>query len=140
ICNVVADIPGTEKPDEYVIVSGHLDSWNGPGSQGAMDNGVGTSVALETARILMKSGAKPKRTIRFILWTGEEQGLLGSSAYVKVHPELLPKVSAILVDDGGTNYEGGMDAIAAMEPMLSQAQAPMTGVFPTMPFKIRVVE
>jgi len=140
IYNVIADLPGTEKPDEYVIVSGHLDSWNGPGSQGALDNGVGTSVTLETARILAKVKAHPKRTIRFILWTGEEQGLLGSRAYVTAHPELLPKVSAILVDDGGTNYEGGMDAIAAMEPVLSQAQAPMTGVFPDMPFKIRVVE
>jgi carboxypeptidase Q len=139
IYNVVADLVGTEKPNEYVIVSGHLDSWNGPGSEGALDNGVGSTVTLEAARILTRVHARPKRTIRFILWTGEEEGLLGSRAYVQAHPELLPKISAVLVDDGGTNYEGGMDAIASMEPMLAQAQAPMNSLFPDMPFKIRVV-
>ena len=76
--NVVADLVGTEKPDEIVIVSGHFDSWNGPGSQGACDNGTGSMTAMEAARILTKVKAKPKRTIRFILWSGEEQGLYGS--------------------------------------------------------------
>jgi hypothetical protein len=136
--NVIAEIPGTEKPDEVVIVSGHLDSWDGPGSQGALDNGTGVCVALEAARILMKSGAKPKRTIRFILWTGEEQGLFGSTDYVKQHKDDLAKISAVFVDDGGTNYQGGMTCTAAMEPMLKQAQAPMTGVFLDLPFEIRV--
>lgn len=136
--NVIAEIPGTEKPDEVVIVSGHLDSWDGPGSQGALDNGTGVSVALEAARILMKAGAKPKRTIRFILWTGEEQGLFGSTAYVKAHANELAKISAVMVDDGGTNYQGGMTCTAEMEPMLKAAQEPMNGVFPDMPFEIKV--
>lgn len=136
--NVIAEIPGTEKPDEVVIVSGHLDSWDGPGSQGALDNGTGVTVALEAARILMKAGAKPKRTIRFILWTGEEQGLFGSTEYVKQHQSELPKISAVLVDDGGTNYQGGMTCTAEMEPMLKKAQEPMTGVFPDMPFELKV--
>lgn len=137
---VVAEIPGTEKPDEVVIVSGHLDSWDGPQSQGALDNGTGSCVALECARILMRAGAKPKRTIRFILWTGEEQGLFGSQWYVKEHKDELSKISAVFVDDGGTNYEGGLTCTKEMEPMLAEAQKPMNGVFPDMPFVIRVAD
>lgn len=138
--NVIADIKGTEFPDEYVIVSGHLDSWDGPGSVGASDNGTGSSVTLETARILMAAGAKPKRTIRFILWTGEEQGLHGSRQYVEMHKDELDKISAVFVDDGGSNYQGGMTCTKEMEAMLKEAQAPMTGVFPDMPFEFRIVE
>src|SRR5262249_25250808 len=78
--NVIADIPGTEKPDEYVIVGGHIDSWDG--ATGTTDNGTGCATTLEAARILMKAGVKPRRTIRFMLWSGEEQGLLGSREYV----------------------------------------------------------
>ena len=78
----MAEIRGSEKPDEVIILSAHLDSWDGPGSQGAQDNGTGSSVMLEAARILMAAGVQPKRTIRFCLWTGEEQGLHGSKGYV----------------------------------------------------------
>jgi len=138
--NVIAEIPGTEKPEEVVIVSGHLDSWDGPGSQGALDNGTGVCVALEAARLLKLAGAKPKRTIRFILWTGEEQGLFGSSAYVRQHKDELDKISAVFVDDGGTNYQGGLSCTKEMEPVLREAQSPMNGVFPDLPFRINVVE
>src|SRR5690606_35229748 len=104
--NTIGEIPGTERPDEVVIVSGHLDSWDGPGSQGTVDNGTGSSVTIEAARILMAADAKPKRTIRFILWTGEEQGLLGSRAYVEsLSDEEKAKISAVFVDDSGTNRE-----------------------------------
>lgn len=127
--NTVADIVGTEKPDEYIIVSGHLDSWNGPGSQGATDNGTGSSVTLEAARLLMAAGAKPKRTIRFILWTGEEQGLLGSREWVKQNEDLLPRISAVFVDDGGTNFEGGLKCTDAMVEMLAAATAPVNNQF-----------
>lgn len=136
--NVVAEIPGTEKPDEVVIVSGHLDSWDGTGSQGAQDDGTGTMVALEAARILMASGAKPRRTIRFILWTGEEQGLLGSRAYVEKHKDEMAKISCVFVDDGGTNYEGGVTGTKEMEPMLKEALAPAIAAFPDMPMEIRI--
>ena len=129
VYNTIAEIPGTDKADEVVIVSAHLDSWNGPGSQGATDNGTGSSVTLEAARILMAAGAKPRRTIRFILWTGEEQGLLGSGSYVERNPELLPKISAVFVDDGGTNYEGGLGCTDKMAPMLAAATAPVNGHF-----------
>lgn len=138
--NIIADIPGTEKPDEVVIVSGHFDSWDGPGSQGALDNGTGTMVALEAARLLMACGAKPKRTIRFILWTGEEQGLFGSRAYVTQHKDDLAKISAVLVDDGGTNYQGGVTCTAEMEPLMRAALKPAMDAFPELPMEIRIVE
>ncbi|MGV3616605.1 MAG: M20/M25/M40 family metallo-hydrolase [Fimbriimonas sp.] len=137
--NVVAEIKGTEKPDEVIIVSGHLDTWNGPGSEGALDNGTGISTAMEAARILMRTGAKPKRTIRFVLWTGEEQGLLGSSEYVKQHEAEMPKISAVLVDDGGTNYHGGYDCIASQKEWLETAMAPTQAAFPNLPMKLNVL-
>ncbi len=129
VYNTVAEIRGTDKADEVVIVSGHLDSWNGPGSQGTTDNGTGSSVTLEAARILMAAGAKPRRTIRFVLWTGEEQGLLGSASYVERNASELPRISAVFVDDGGTNYEGGLGCTDAMAPMLAAATAPVNGRF-----------
>lgn len=137
--NVVAEIKGTEKPDEVVIVSGHFDSWNGPGSQGASDNGTGSAVTMECARLLNKVGAKPKRTIRFILWSGEEEGLYGSTAYVKNHADEMDKISAVLVDDGGSNYQGGFDVLETMKPMFDLAVAPMIAAFPDYPQVIRVL-
>jgi len=131
--NVVAEIKGSEKPDEVVIVCGHLDSWNSPGSQGANDNGTGTVTAMEAARILRAAHAKPKRTIRFILWSGEEQGLLGSLAYVKAHEAEWDKISAVLNDDEGSNYQSGFWGYAVMKPMLMQACAPTVKAFPDMP-------
>jgi Zn-dependent M28 family amino/carboxypeptidase len=100
VYNTVAEIPGSEKPDEVVIIGGHLDSWDL--GTGATDNGTGSTAVLEAARALMKSGLKPKRTIRFVLFTGEEQGLNGSRAYVKAHKDELAKVSGVLVHDTGT--------------------------------------
>ena len=138
--NVVADLVGTEKPDEMVIVSGHFDSWNGPGSQGCCDNGTGSMTAMEAARILVKAGARPKRTIRFILWSGEEQGLYGSRGYVKNHPDELPKISAVLVDDGGTDYHGGFVGIASQKEAMEAAFAPVVAAFPSMPMEFRTGE
>ncbi len=83
VYNAVAEIPGTDLADEVIIIGGHLDSWHA--STGATDNGTGTSTMMEAARILMAIGAQPRRTIRVALWTGEEQGLLGSAAYVAEH-------------------------------------------------------
>jgi hypothetical protein len=100
VFNTVADIKGTERPDEFVILGGHLDSWDL--GTGATDNGTGTMAVLEAARALKAVGARPKRTIRFILFSGEEQGLHGSRAYVKTHEKELDKVSAVLVHDLGT--------------------------------------
>jgi carboxypeptidase Q len=81
--NVVAEIPGTDLKEEVVMLGGHYDSWHG--GTGATDNAAGSAVAMEALRILMASGLKPRRTIRIALWSGEEQGLLGSRAYVAQH-------------------------------------------------------
>ncbi len=141
VFNTVAEIPGTEFPDEVVIVSAHLDSWNGPGSQGTQDNGTGSSVTIEAARILMAVGAQPRRTIRFCLWTGEEQGLLGSRGYVEsLSEEELAKISACFVDDGGTYYQGGLFCVADMEPMLTAATRPAHDAFSDLPIEIVVRE
>ncbi|MFM9904514.1 MAG: M20/M25/M40 family metallo-hydrolase [Pyrinomonadaceae bacterium] len=81
--NTIAEIPGSDKADEIVMLGGHLDSWQS--GTGATDNGAGCAVMMEAMRIIQTLGLKPRRTIRIALWTGEEQGLLGSRAYVKQH-------------------------------------------------------
>jgi len=81
--NVIAEIAGTDKKDEVVMLGGHLDSWHG--ATGATDNAAGVSVTMEAIRILKELGVQPRRTIRIALWGGEEQGLLGSQAYVEDH-------------------------------------------------------
>ncbi|HJZ58497.1 MAG TPA: M28 family peptidase [Gemmataceae bacterium] len=103
VFNTVGEVRGSEKPDEFVVVGAHLDSWDL--GTGTTDNGTGTCVVLESARTvaaLAKRGYPPKRTIRFCLFTGEEQGLYGSREYVKRHMEEMPKTSACLVHDTGT--------------------------------------
>ena len=118
VYNTVAEILGTEKPDEVVIIGAHLDSWDL--GTGAADNGTGSTAVLEAARALQKLGVKPKRTIRFVLFTGEEQGLNGSKAYVTKHAEELNKISAVLVHDSGTGKVltvGLMGNYAAREMM-----------------------
>ena len=99
--NTIAEIPGTDPAlkDEVVMLGGHLDSWHS--STGATDNGAGCAIMMEAARILMASGLKPRRTIRVALWSGEEQGLFGSTAYVKQH--LGAKVNGTLKK--GTDYD-----------------------------------
>ncbi len=121
--NVIAEIPGSEKPDEVVIVSSHLDSWHQ--AQGCTDNGTGSSTTMESARILMAVGAKPKRTIRFCLWGGEEQGLLGSAGYVKMHRSEMEKVSAVFNHDSGTNWAGSLGVTASMWDAMQSVAAPM---------------
>src|SRR5580698_3798893 len=100
VYNTVAEIPGSEKPDEIVLLGAHLDSWDL--GTGTTDNGTGSTIVLEAARALRKSGLQPKRTIRFVLFSGEEQGLNGSRAYVTAHKDELPKFSAALIHDVGT--------------------------------------
>ena len=83
VYNVVAEIPGSDKAQEVVMLGGHIDSWHS--ATGATDNAIGSATMLEAIRILQAIGVKPRRTIRVALWSGEEQGLLGSQAYVKEH-------------------------------------------------------
>lgn len=98
--NTIAEIKGTEKPEEYVILSAHFDSWDG--ATGATDNGTGTMVMMETMRILKKLYPNPKRTILVGHWGSEEQGLNGSRAFVKDHPQIVDNVQALFNQDNGT--------------------------------------
>jgi carboxypeptidase Q len=136
--NVIADLVGSEKPDEYVIVGGHIDTWDG--AEGAQDNGTGVATTLEAARLLAKAGVKPKRTIRFQLWSGEEQGLFGSEGYVRDHAAELERISAVFVHDGGTNYLSGLRCTPEMEADLRAAFAPVFTLDPAMPFALEITE
>lgn len=98
--NTIAEIKGSEKPDEYVILSAHFDSWDG--GTGATDNGTGTLVMMEAMRILKKAYPNPKRTIMVGHWGSEEQGLNGSRAFVEDHPDIVAGVQAVFNQDNGT--------------------------------------
>ena len=100
IANVVAEIRGTDKADEIVAIGAHLDSWEL--GTGALDNGANCALVVEVARAIKASGIKPRRTLRFLLWNGEEQGLLGSWAYVRDHRSELDKFVAYINFDAGT--------------------------------------
>jgi len=97
--NVVGEIPGTQHPEQVIVVGGHLDSWDL--AEGSTDDGVGVATTLGAAEAIVRSGFKPLRTIRFVLFTGEEQGLLGSQAYVKTHKnDMANHVAAVILDNG----------------------------------------
>jgi hypothetical protein len=97
--NVVGEIVGREHPEQVIVVGAHLDSWDL--SEGSTDDGTGASSVLAAADAIMKSGQRPRRTIRFVLFTGEEQGLLGSLAYTKQHAaEMKDHLGAIVLDEG----------------------------------------
>jgi carboxypeptidase Q len=125
--NVVGEIRGTENPDQIIVVGGHLDSWDL--ASGSTDNGCGTTVTLGAAEAIMKSGFKPRRTIRFVLFTGEEQGLLGSLAYTKAHKdEMAHYVAALILDSGqgpvtGFQMGGHDDLIAVVRKFAASLEA-----------------
>jgi len=106
VYNTVAEIRGSEKPDEIVLLGAHLDSWDlGTGST---DNGTGAMAVLEAARVLKSVDARPKRTIRFVLFSGEEEGLHGSQAYVEAHKSDMPNYDVVYVHDTGTGRVKGL--------------------------------
>src|SRR3984957_9790973 len=123
--NVVAEIRGREKPDEFVVLGAHLDSWDL--GTGALDNGCNVAMVIDAARVIHASGTIPRRSIRFVLFTGEEQGLLGSAAYAHDHrAELDNMIAAIIFDSGigkvtGYALGGRKDIVApvraALEPL-----------------------
>ncbi|HET8770898.1 MAG TPA: M20/M25/M40 family metallo-hydrolase [Gemmatimonadaceae bacterium] len=108
VFNVVAEIKGSEKPDEYVMLSAHFDSW--AGASGATDNGTGTITMLEALRILKTVYPNPKRTILVGHWNGEEQGLNGSRAFSEDHPEVVSGLQALFNQDNGTGRVVSMTA------------------------------
>jgi carboxypeptidase Q len=125
VANVVAQITGSELPDQIVLVGAHLDSWQA--GTGAQDNGTGVSMVLEAARGIAALHRPPRRTVRFVLFGGEEQGLLGSAAYVREHKAELQNIDAVLVADSGSEPAKGWylmgrddekDALAVLKPLL----------------------
>ena len=104
--NTVAEIPGTDLKDEIVMLGGHMDSWHS--GTGATDNGAGVSVAMEAVRIIQTLGLKPRRTVRIALWSGEEQGLLGSRAYVAQHFGSMQNPATSSVTGSGSGNGTGM--------------------------------
>ncbi len=98
--NTIAEIRGTEMPDEYVVLSAHFDSWDG--GSGATDNGTGTVTMMEAARLLRTAYPNPKRTVIVGLWNSEEQGLNGSRAFVADHPRVMAGLQAVFNQDNGT--------------------------------------
>jgi carboxypeptidase Q len=125
--NVVGEIRGREKPDEFVLLGAHLDSWDL--GTGALDNGCNVAMVIDAARVIHASGNVPRRSIRFVLFTGEEQGELGSRAYAHAHrAELDRMVAAIIYDSGvgrvtGYSLGGRKDLLPgareALEPLKS---------------------
>ncbi len=125
--NVVAEIRGREKPDEFVLVGAHLDSWEL--GTGALDNGCNAAMLIDAARAIRASGSLPRRSIRFVLFTGEEQGMLGSWAYARAHrSELDRMIAAVIFDNGigrltGYSLEGRKDLLAAVGDALGPVES-----------------
>jgi hypothetical protein len=103
--NVIAEIKGSEKPEEFVVLGAHLDSWEL--GTGALDNGCNAALVIDALRAIKNSGMKPRRTIRFILFSGEEQGLMGSRAYVAAHRGELDRAAGVVIYDSGTGKTTG---------------------------------
>ena len=141
--NIVADVPGTDKADEVVMVGAHFDSWHS--GTGATDNAAGSAIMMEALRILKASGVRLRRTVRIGLWGGEEQGLLGSKEYVKAHyadpanmqlkPEHAKFAGYFNVDNGTGQIRGvylqGNEAVAPifqawMEPFRNMGMNTLT--------------
>ena len=122
--NVVAEIPGTDKADEVVMLGAHFDSWHS--GTGATDNGAGSVVMMEAIRILKTLGLPMRRTVRIGLWTGEEQGLIGSNRYLRIHRDELPKISAYVNLDNGTGKIRGIwsQSNSAVVPIFEQILSP----------------
>lgn len=117
--NVLGEIPGREKPDEVVVVSGHLDSWDL--GTGAIDDGAGCAIAIEAARLIAESPIRPRRTIRVVLFANEESGLAGGRDYAARHAASLPKHAGAFEADSGTGTPLGFSWSAAdtLEPALA---------------------
>jgi carboxypeptidase Q len=124
VFNTIATIPGSELPDEYVMLSAHFDSWDG--ASGATDNGTGTVLMMETIRILTEVYPNPRRTILVGHWGGEEQGLNGSRAFVEDHPEVVEGLQVLWNQDNGTGrvvnigLQGFTEAGSSIARWLSQ--------------------
>lgn len=136
--NVVAEIKGTKYPDEYVLVTGHLDAFDV--ATGGIDCATGIGPMLEVARMLAQAGVKPKRTIRFVAFAGEEFGLLGAQAYVKSHEKELDKIAYLLNRDGGPTPPVGIAVPQAMYSDFVKVCEPLKAINPDYPFEVTVAQ
>ncbi len=124
--NVVAELRGSEKPDEFVVLGAHLDSWEL--GTGALDNGCNAALVIDALRAIKDSSLRPKRSIRFILFSGEEEGLIGSHAYVTTHRDEMDKAAGVVIFDSGigkvTGFSlgGRKDVVEAVTPLVAPLQ------------------
>jgi hypothetical protein len=131
--NVIGDVKGSEHPEQIVIVSGHLDSWDL--GTGAIDDGAGVAVSMETANLVQKLHLRPKRTIRVIAWMNEENGLAGGKTYAKDHEKEIANHFAAMETDGGAghplgaNYATKTEAKGFFEPVAKILQSSGAGIF-----------
>lgn len=125
--NVVAEIRGRETPDQFVLLGAHLDSWDL--GTGALDDGCNAALVIDAARVIHASGTAPRRSVRFVLFTGEEQGMLGSWAYVRAHRSELDRLVAAVIFDQGTGRVSGYslggreDTLAAVREALDPVRS-----------------
>jgi carboxypeptidase Q len=133
----VGEIRGSQFPDERVIIGGHLDSWDL--GTGALDNGTGSMAVLEAARTLKALGWKPKRTITFVLFTGEEQGGVGADTFMKNHAAEIPKMDAALIHDTGTGkvFSIALEDLYETAPLMTEIYEPLREVFDLQPLSTR---
>lgn len=135
VYNVIGVIPGTEFPNEYVIMGGHLDAFDV--ATGGVDDGSGITPAMEAARLIMKAGGKPKRTILVCLWAGEEFGLVGSTSWVTKNQDKLDKISNMFNRDGGPTVANSLSVPEAMYADFEKICAPLYGINPDFPFTLK---
>jgi carboxypeptidase Q len=123
--NVIAEIKGSEKPDEFVILGAHLDSWER--GTGALDNGCNAALVIDALRATKAAGVKPHRTLRFILFSGEEEGLIGSRAYATSHRHELDQAAGVIIYDSGTGKTTGFSTGGRKDvlPIAQQLIAPL---------------
>jgi hypothetical protein len=133
--NVIGIIPGTKYPAEYVIMGGHLDSYDV--GTGGVDDGSGATPSMEAARLIMNAGGKPKRTILVCLWAGEEFGLLGSKSWVKRNPEKLPNISNMFNRDGGPTVANSLSVPESWMEDFEKICEPLNGINPDFPFTLK---
>ena len=135
--NVLAELPGRERPEEVVVIGGHLDSWDV--GQGAHDDGAGCVMAMQAVALLKQLGLQPRRTIRVVLWTNEENGLAGGKAYARVHAdELVKTVAALEADSGAFRPEALTVEMAdeAQQVLAAQQLHDLVQLLPRMPLAI----
>ncbi len=136
--NITGKITGTKYPDEYVMVTGHLDAYDV--STGGVDCGSGVTAGLEAARLIMAAGGKPKRSMLFTMFAAEEIGLVGSKAWVAQHQKDLTNISNLMNRDGGPTVPTGITVSEATYSDFQKICAPLNSVNPDFPFEVKLMK